>query len=97
MIGATLRIKNKTIIVSILLLLLGIIGCVPAGPGYLMGQARAAQANGDQARAVALYDRVLKLFPWNEYRAGEALYWSAQVLPGEEKFEAYIFAGASPI
>lgn len=95
MIDRVIRIKNKYLVIIILGVLLSAGLCLVFGPAYFMAQARAAGADGDQARALAMYDRVIGLFPWNTAQAGDALYWSAQLLPRGEAFEAYLFGNQS--
>lgn len=92
----TIRVKNKHLIIAIMLVL-SVVGLVRAsGDEYLFKMAEEARRNNSPAKAIAYYDRYISEYPNNE-DVPVALYWSALLLPDGKDFLAVIFPSHSTV
>ena len=92
----TIRVKNKHLLLAVLVALLAMGAVRHYGPDFLWHQAQQAYREGDRVKALAYYDALIERYP-HHHRRPEALYWSAELLPGFEDFAASFFPGGSTV
>lgn len=86
----TIRVKNKVIVLIVVIFGLAL-GLVKAGGGdYLFYRAETARETGDYVSALAHYDAFIERYP-DHPRIPDALYWSAGLLPDGYYFQAIFF------
>ncbi len=85
-----IRVKNKYLIVVVILALVAMGAVYFGGGDYLWAQARRASNDGDNVKALAYYDALIDRYPKHS-RIPDALYWSAELLPSFHTFKATFF------
>lgn len=84
------KVKNKHLILALILALLTMGAAALFGGDYLFYRAQSASRSGDNIQALAYYDALIERYPKHS-RIPDALYWSAELLPSFDTFTATFF------
>lgn len=91
-----IRVKNKHLVLVAVFAFLALGLVYVAGGDYLFFRAESARRQGDNVKALAYYDALIERYP-EHLRISEALYWSADILPGFDVFSATFFPSRSAV